>query len=103
MYSQTQLLMMVCEKDPFLPLLQGMEIYHMMKSGHYQIHMILEKALVVFIIMMEGRPILTVFLFEVAIGTMVVMPVPLRWTWINLRVMRITMSGLGAPGNSVDI
>ena len=99
MYNQIQLLMMEFEKDPFLLLLLDMETYHMMKSGHYQIHMILEKALVVFIIMMEGQLILTVFCFGVALGTMVVLPVPLRCTCIYLRVMRITMLGLGAPGN----
>jgi hypothetical protein len=61
------------EKDPFSLHLQGMEIYHMMKSDLYQIHMILEKALVVFIIMMEGRLILTVFSLEAALGTMAAM------------------------------
>jgi hypothetical protein len=103
MYNQIQLLMMAHEKLRFLLLLQDMEIYHMMKSDHYQIHMILEKALALFIIMMEGRPILTVFCFGVAIGTVVVMPVPLRCPCLDLRVLRITLLGLGAPGNSVEI
>ena len=79
MCNQIQLLMMVCEKHRFLLLLLDMETYHMMKSGHYQIHMILEKVLALFIIMMEAQLILTVFCFGVALGAMVVLPVPLRW------------------------
>ncbi|MDD3156524.1 MAG: hypothetical protein PHP14_03990, partial [Candidatus Pacebacteria bacterium] len=66
------------EKDLYLQRLLDMEIYLMMKLDLFQILMILAKEWVPSIIMMEDLLILAVFFYEVAVGTMVVLLVPLR-------------------------
>jgi len=43
------------------------------------------------------------FSLEAAIGSLAAMLVLARWFCIDPLVLRITMLGLGAPGNSVDI